>query len=81
MCLSQGVYLCTGNHDYRNPSFSLRLGPIHIQSEAWIAARSVVAPGVTVGAGAVVSLGAVVLSNVPNNAIVRGNPAYVVGHR
>lgn len=81
VCLSQGAYLCTGNHDYRSPTFDLRLGAINVKSEAWIAAKSVLAPGVTVGSGAVVSLGAVVLDDVPSRSIVRGNPAKVVGHR
>ena len=81
VCLSQGAYLCTGNHDYRHPGFALRLGPIYIGPEAWIAAKSVLAPGVMIGPGAVVSLGSVVLANVPQNAIVRGNPAQVVGQR
>jgi len=45
VCLSQGTYLCTGNHIFRSPSFDLRLGPITIGSDAWIAARAVLAPG------------------------------------
>jgi len=81
VCLSQGAYLCTGNHDYRRSTFDLRLGAIEVCSHAWIAAKSVVAPGVTVGSGAVVSLGAVVLTDVLSNSIVRGNPAQCVGQR
>ena len=81
VCLSQGAYLCTGNHDYRSQQFDLRLGSITVHSEAWIAAKSVLAPGVTVGFGAIVSLGAVVLSDVPDRAIVRGNPAVVINQR
>ena len=69
VCLSQGTFLCTGNHDFRSPGFDLRLGPITIGSEAWIAARAVVA------------LGAGVSGTVPAGAIVRGNPAVVVGER
>ena len=48
---------------------------------AWIAARAVLAPGTVIGAGAVVALGAVVSGTVPPGAIVRGNPAVVVGER
>ena len=81
VCLSQGAYLCTGNHDFRSHQFDLRLGPITVQSEAWIAAHSVLGPGVTVGAGAIVSLGAVALADVPAHAIVQGNPAVVISQR
>ena len=81
VCLSQSAYLCTGNHDFNSPSFELRLGPITIGSDAWIAACAVLAPGTHVGPGAVVSLGAVVSGSVPAGAIVRGNPSVVVGKR
>jgi putative colanic acid biosynthesis acetyltransferase WcaF len=81
VCLSQGAYLCTGNHDFRSPGFELRLGPISIGSDAWIAARAVLAPGCVIGTGAVVGLGAVASGSVPPGAIVRGNPAVVVGER
>jgi putative colanic acid biosynthesis acetyltransferase WcaF len=81
VCLSQGAYLCTGNHDFRSPGFDLRLGPITIGSEVWIAARAVLAPGTVIGSGAVVALGAVVSGSVPPGAIVRGNPAVLVGQR
>jgi putative colanic acid biosynthesis acetyltransferase WcaF len=81
VCLSQGAYLCTGNHNFRSPGFDLRLGPITIGSDAWIAARAVLAPGTVIGPGGVVALGAVVSGTVPAGAIVRGNPAVVVGQR
>lgn len=81
VCLSQGAYLCTGNHDFRSPAFTLRLGSITVGSDAWIAARAVLAPGSKIGNAAVVSLGAVVSGSVPAGAIVRGNPAVVVGWR
>ena len=81
VCISQGAYLCTGNHDFRSPGFELRLGPITIGSNAWIAACAVLAPGTNVGPGAVVALGAVVSGTVEPGSIVRGNPAVVVGHR
>lgn len=81
VCISQGAYLCTGNHDFRSPGFDLLLGPITIGSDAWIAARAVLAPGTRIGPGAVVALGAVVSGAVPAGAIMRGNPALVVGQR
>ncbi|QPN64288.1 colanic acid biosynthesis acetyltransferase WcaF [Synechococcus sp. CBW1004] len=81
VCLSQGTYLCTGNHDFRSPAFDLRLGPITIGSDSWIAARAVLSPGTHVGSGAVITLGAVVSGEVPHGAIMRGNPAVQVGDR
>lgn len=81
VCLSQGAYLCTGNHDFRSPEFSLRVEPIHIESDAWIAAHAVLAPGTHVGAGAVVALAAAVKGHVPPGIIVAGNPAQAVGRR
>lgn len=44
-------------------------------------AACVIGEGVTVGQGAWVKAGAVVLRSVPPNAIVEGNPAQVVGYR
>lgn len=81
VCISQSAYLCTGNHNFRSLGFDLLLGPISVGSEAWIAARAILAPGTAVGSGAVVGLGAVVSGEVPDGVIVRGNPAIVVGKR
>lgn len=81
VCISQGAYLCTGNHDFRSPAFSLRLASITIHADAWIAACTVLAPGTVIGPGAVVALGAVVSGEVPAGVVVRGNPAVVAGRR
>ena len=81
VCISQGAYLCTGNHDFRSPGFELRLGPITIGSDVWIAAGAVLAPGTRVGTCAVVALGAVVSGTVEPGVIMRGNPAVVAGQR
>jgi maltose O-acetyltransferase len=52
--------------------------PVHIEDGAWIGPRSVVLPGVTVGAGAIVDPGSVVNKSVAPNTRVRGTPARVV---
>jgi dTDP-4-dehydrorhamnose 3,5-epimerase-like enzyme len=54
--------------------------PTVIQRGALVGANATVVGGVTIGARAVVSPGAVVTHNVPANAIVTGNPAYIVGY-
>jgi len=81
VCLSQGVYLCTGNHDYRSPDFALQARPISVGSEAWVAASAVLAPGCRIGRGAVVGLAAVVRGAVGPGLVVSGNPARQVGCR
>jgi putative colanic acid biosynthesis acetyltransferase WcaF len=74
-CLSQGVYLCTGSHDRNRATFDLITQPIVIESGCWICARAMILPGVSVGSGAVVAAGSVVLRDVPPNATVGGQPA------
>lgn len=53
---------------------------IVLKRKARLDAGAIIAEGVTVGQGAWVRAGAVVLSTVPPNAIVEGNPAQVVGY-
>ncbi|MFZ4565279.1 MAG: putative colanic acid biosynthesis acetyltransferase [Prochlorococcaceae cyanobacterium] len=81
VCLSQGAYLCTGNHDFRSPWFDLRLGAIDLGDDVWVAAAAVLAPGTILGPGAIAGLGAVVSGCWPARVILRGNPAEVVGQR
>ncbi|MCP9849801.1 WcaF family extracellular polysaccharide biosynthesis acetyltransferase [Cyanobium sp. Morenito 9A2] len=81
VCLSQGAYLCTGNHDVRRPGFDLLLGPIELGDDAWIGARAVLAPGTRVGAGTVVALAAVASGDLGAGVIYAGHPARPSGHR
>jgi putative colanic acid biosynthesis acetyltransferase WcaF len=74
-CVSQGVYLCTGNHDWNTPNLKLFRRPIVCERGSWVGAKSIVGPGVTVGAGAIVTLGSVVTKNIPPMEIHGGNPA------
>jgi putative colanic acid biosynthesis acetyltransferase WcaF len=75
VCISQGAYLCTGNHDWEDPAFSLITQPIRINDGAWIAARASIGPGVVIGRCSVVGLGTVVNKNIPSHQIHGGNPA------
>jgi putative colanic acid biosynthesis acetyltransferase WcaF len=81
VCISQGVYLCTGNHDWSDPAFRLMAGPIRIESGAWVASRAVLGPGSVIGECAVVGFGAVVNGSVPPYEIHAGNPARFLRHR
>jgi putative colanic acid biosynthesis acetyltransferase WcaF len=80
-CLSQGVYLCTGSHDWRTRRFDLITAPITIGDKAWLGAKSIVGPGVAVGEGAVLTLGSVATEDLKPWWIHQGNPAVPVRER
>jgi putative colanic acid biosynthesis acetyltransferase WcaF len=80
-CLSQGSYLCTGNHDWSDPAFRMLAQSIRVLDGAWVAARVVIGPGVTVGQNAIAGIGSVVTSSIPADAIYAGNPAVQRGVR
>jgi maltose O-acetyltransferase len=71
----------TADHDLQDPGFAGRLGPITIGDRAWLASRSTVVRGVTIGEGAVVAAGAVVTQDVPPWTVVGGVPARKIGER
>lgn len=79
--VSQGAYLCTGNHDWSDPGMGLMVKPIMVEQGAWVGAFARIGPGVTVGANAVVTLGSVLLRDAQPNGIYTGNPATLVGER
>lgn len=58
--VSQGAYLCTGNHDWRQPDRPLTAQPITVEADAWVGARANIGPGITIGRGSLVSLGTTV---------------------
>ena len=79
--IGPGVMLLTSTHeiDIREHRAGMtELLPVTIESGAWIGARAVILPGVTVGAGAIVDAGAVVNKSVAPNTRVGGMPAVVI---
>jgi putative colanic acid biosynthesis acetyltransferase WcaF len=80
-CISQGVYFCTGNHDWTDPAFELIVNPITVEDGAWVGARVTVLPGVTVGSHSVLAAGSIVSQNTDPNMIYVGNPAQPVKER
>lgn len=53
-------------------------GDVTIGSDVWIGSQSTILSGVKIGDGAVVAANSVVTKNVPNYAIVGGNPAKIL---
>lgn len=58
--------------------YDRRSARVRIGHDVWVAAHARVLPGVSIGTGAVVGMGSVVVHDVPDYAIVVGNPARVV---
>lgn len=80
------VAIWSNNHNYYSPK-KLPYDELDIpkkviiEDNVWICCRACITPGVTIGEGAVVGMGAVVVKDVPPGAVVGGNPAVVLKYR
>ena len=81
VCISQGAFLICGNHNYKTSSFDLITAPILIKEGAWVGAKSVVGPGVTLESHSVLSLGSIASKDLEAYGIYRGNPAEKINRR
>lgn len=85
--ISQGVTIVTSNHgiSITKPIFEQewisKKSKIVISDDVWIGANSVILPDVTICKGAVVAAGSIVTKDVPEYAIVAGNPAKILKYR
>ena len=73
--VSQKSYLCTGSHDFQSEAFDIYQLPIVIEDEAWVATDVYIAPGVTIGKGAVIGARSSVFKDMPAGMICIGSPA------
>lgn len=79
--INDGVRLITGSHDINSPTYEHVFAPIVVEDYAWVATDAMVLKGVTIGRGAVVAAGAVVVKDVRPFSLVGGNPAKEFGTR
>jgi len=80
-CVSQGAYLCTGSHDWSAEKFDLITQTIEIEDSAWVAAKTTVGPGVTIGEGAVLGLGSSTSKDLLPWTVYSGAPAKAIKER
>ena len=73
--ISQNVFICGATHDYEDPAFPTISYPMNIGSYSWICARACVQPGVNVGEGAVLALGAIATRDLQPWTVYGGVPA------
>lgn len=53
----------------------------NIANDVWIGSNAIIPGGISIGSGAIVAAGAVVVKDVPPYAVVGGNPAKVIRYR
>lgn len=79
--ISQQAYLCSASHDVDDPLFPMVGARIRIGVRAWVCARAVVLPGVTLREGAVLATGAIATKDLDAWSIYGGVPARLLRGR
>ena len=64
--------------DRHNPDAPIRVAPIILEDNVWVAAQAGILPGTRIGRNSVVGFGAVCAGVFPDNAVIAGNPAKVI---
>ena len=73
--VSQRAHLCTASHDIDDELFALKVAPIILERETWVATEAFIGPGVTVSEGAVLAARAVAVRDLDPWTVYAGNPA------
>ena len=80
-------WIYTQNHEFRYLDKPMRQQgpqreePVVIGNDVWIGSRVTILPGVHIGNGVIIGAGAVVSKDIPDYAIVGGNPARILKYR
>ncbi|MFH0919382.1 MAG: acyltransferase [Fibrobacterota bacterium] len=78
------VYISDADHNFTQTDKPIRTqgdsfkGKVHLKSGCWIGIGAVILPGITIGKNAIVAANALVTKDVPDNAVVGGNPAKII---
>lgn len=81
------VTILSNSHNFGRTDISMRAQgappprPVRIGNDVWIGTRSIILPGVRVGDHCIIGAGSVVTKDVPDWAIVGGNPARIIRYR
>ncbi len=82
IAMGDDVTIITQNHKYEEDHYDgFIVQDVIIGSNVWIGDRVIILPGVKIGNHAIVGAGAVVTKDVPDYAVVGGNPARVIKDR
>ena len=81
VCLSQGAFLLTGNHNYKSQKFDLITGKITLEDGVWIGAKSIVGPNVVCYSHSVLAASSFATKDLETLTIYSGNPAVPIRKR
>ena len=82
LLMGEDVLFQGNNHSMKDFSPISSKDPLEIEPNVWIGARSIILSGCRhIGTGAVIGAGSVVTHDVPDFAVVGGNPAKVIKYR
>lgn len=78
-CTHDIMHLLFTNDKTLGGKYTFRTGSIEIYDNSFIGAKAVIMPNVKIGPNAIVAAGSVVTKDVPEGAVVGGNPAKIIG--
>lgn len=88
LMMGEDVLFLGGRHNFERTDIpmgeqgSAEPTPLHIAGDVWIGTRAIILPGChRIGHGSIIGAGAVVTHDVPDWAVVGGNPAKVIRYR
>lgn len=85
--MGEQCFIYTVNHAYDRLDIPMikqgvsECEPVMIGNDVWIGSRVTILPGVKIGNGVVIGAGSVVTKDVPDYAVIGGNPAKVIKYR
>lgn len=81
------VLIVTDNHEFLSTEVLMTqqghqpIDPVKIGDDVWIGSKAIILPGVCIGSGVIIGAGSVVTKDVPDWAVVGGNPARIIRYR
>lgn len=84
--IGKGLTIFSHNHNWSSRDFipyddNDIIMPVKIGDAVWIGANVSIAPGTMIGNGVIISTSSTVFGKIPDCAIIRGNPAEIIGYR
>lgn len=84
--IAGGVSIFDNNHNFSSLDAPINTqgfntNPVEIGNDVWIGQNAIILPGVKIGDQAIIGAGSIVTKDVPERAIIAGNPAKVIRYR